>query len=69
MDPHFELGREAATTLDDGLASAITCFAIHEALELGEVVHLDRYWEQVNAASPAAAGSPLAQRSSRSSIG
>lgn len=36
-----------AATLDDGLASAITCFAIDHAMHAGNVVELQPLWDQV----------------------
>jgi hypothetical protein len=35
-----------ATTLDDGLASAITCFGIDQALETGQVVDMAPLWQE-----------------------
>ncbi len=33
--------------MEDALLSSITCFAIDEAMERGEVVHFDKYWNQL----------------------
>ena len=34
--------------IEEGLQSAVTCFAIDEAMETGRVVSLDDYWRQVD---------------------
>lgn len=39
-------GTPPSTGLLDGLKSAITCFAIDDAMESGKVVKLDSYWER-----------------------
>ncbi len=39
----------ASTTLDDGLAAAVTCYAIDEATDSGEVISLDACWQKVDA--------------------
>ena len=42
-------GAVPAAGLEEGLESALTCFAIDEALEKGTVVDLTPYWEKVDA--------------------
>jgi len=37
-----------STTLQDGLAAAVTCFAIDEAMDSGTVVSLQPYWSRVD---------------------
>lgn len=34
--------------IDEGLAAAVTCFAIDEAVEAGQVVAMDSYWRRVD---------------------
>ncbi len=41
-----------AVGLMEGLASAVTCFAIDEAMDSGKVVDLGPYWEKVAATEP-----------------
>jgi hypothetical protein len=41
------------STLDAGLAAAVTCFAIDEAMTAGQVVSLDEYWARVDEGSVA----------------
>lgn len=40
-------GRPPATGLDDGLGSAVTCFAIDEAMKTGRVIDVRPYWKTV----------------------
>ena len=42
-------GDETSTTFEDGLLAAVTCFAIDEAMDTGNVVDLQPYWEKVDA--------------------
>ena len=42
-------GDETSTTFEDGLLAAVTCFAIDEAMDTGNVVALQPYWEKVDA--------------------
>ena len=37
--------------MKDALSSSITCFAIDEAMDNGAVVHVDKYWNRLTAAS------------------
>ena len=42
------LGKDVSlTSVEDGLVSAFTCFAMDEAMETGKVVELAPYWEQL----------------------
>ncbi len=41
-------GAGASTTLEDGLAAAVTCFAIDEAEDTGSVISLDKWWARVD---------------------
>jgi predicted dehydrogenase len=41
-------GTPPSVGMDDALLSSITCFAINEAMDKGEVIHADKYWEQVS---------------------
>ncbi|MFP6807751.1 MAG: Gfo/Idh/MocA family oxidoreductase [Pseudomonadales bacterium] len=41
-------GEQASATLDDGLAAAVTCFAIDDAMDTGSVVDLGPYWQQID---------------------
>jgi len=43
---------EPAATVDDGLASALTCFAVDRAMDDGTVVEADDLWRQVDASWP-----------------
>ena len=38
-------GVKPAVGLDEGLASAFTCFGIDEAMETGRVVEMGKYWK------------------------
>ena len=40
-------GRDAGGWLDEGLASAFTCFGIDEAMETGRVIEMSKYWKMV----------------------
>ena len=40
-------GVAPAVGLDEGLASAFTCFGIDEAMETGRVVEMSKYWKMV----------------------
>ena len=40
-------GKPVRTGLDDALKSAITCFAIDRAMEIGKVVELAPFWKRV----------------------
>ena len=42
--------------LMEGLESAVTCFAIDEAMDAGTVVDVERYWEQVEMTEPSVPG-------------
>ncbi len=42
--------------LEEGLTSAVACFAIDEAMTSGQVVDVQPYWQQVEALKSAAAG-------------
>ena len=41
-------GAEPSAGMQEGLASSITCFAIDEALDTGEVIDVDRYWRKAD---------------------
>ncbi len=41
-------GQAPSTTLEDGLSAAVTCFAIDEAMDTGNVVSLEPYWQRVD---------------------
>ena len=37
-----------SATLDDGLAAAVTCFAMDEAMDSGRIVDMTSYWDKVD---------------------
>lgn len=41
-------GEPTSTTLEDGLEAAVTCFAIDEAMDSGQVVDCASYWQRVD---------------------
>ncbi len=45
-------GSQPPTSLEDGLTSAVTAFAIDDAMELGAVVDMAPYWDRVEADAP-----------------
>ncbi len=45
-------GDATSTTLEEGLAAAVTCFAIDDAEASGQVVDVAPYWEKVYSAAP-----------------
>jgi predicted dehydrogenase len=42
-----------STTLDDGMAASVTCFAIDQAMESGRTVDMAPYWKEVDAGKAA----------------
>jgi len=44
--------RHPSVGLMEGLESAVTCFAMDEAMDTGKVVDLQRYWEVIKMAEP-----------------
>lgn len=41
-------GRATSTTFEDGLTAAVTCFALDDALDSGQVVDCAPYWQRVD---------------------
>jgi len=41
-------GTPPSVGMEDALLSSITCFAIDEAMDRGEVIQVDKYWKQLN---------------------
>jgi predicted dehydrogenase len=48
--------RPPSVGLVEGLESAVTCFAIDEAMDAGTVVNVQRYWDQIDMSEPHVAG-------------
>ena len=43
-------GSPMSAGIDEGLAAAVTCFAIDEAMDSGQVVDMSSWWDRVDRA-------------------
>ena len=47
--------RISSVGLMEGLESAVTCFAINEAMDTGTVADVRQYWDKIEMAEPSVA--------------